>query len=100
MLAGLGYQVLLASSGKKAIEQYDPATIDLVILDLTMPGMDGGQTFDRLCELNPGVRAVLASGFSKTGQADDIIKRGCKGFIQKPFSLEKLSGIVREILDK
>ena len=100
MLERLGYQVLLAVSGEEAIERYDPASIDLVILDMTMPGMDGGQTFEQLHELDPDVKVLLASGYSQKGQAEDIVKNGCKGFIQKPFSLKKLSGTMRMILDE
>jgi two-component system, cell cycle sensor histidine kinase and response regulator CckA len=99
MLEYLGYTVKLAVSGKEALEIYDPAMVDLVLLDMTMPDMDGGQTFDRLRQLNPAIKVVLASGFSRQGRAEEIVKRGCKAFIKKPYSLHNLSDTLRDIFD-
>ena len=73
--------------------------IDLVILDMIMPGISGSVTFDLLREVNPGVKVLLASGYSVNGQAQEILDRGCNGFIQKPFRLKDLSQRVREMLD-
>jgi CheY-like chemotaxis protein len=69
----------------------------MVILDMIMPGMGGGQVFDRLREINANVRVLLSSGYSMDGQAMEILSRGCDGFIQKPFSLEQLSQKIGEI---
>ena len=66
---------------------------------MVMKGMSGGETFDRLREIDPHVRVLLSSGYSINGEAKTIMARGCNGFIQKPFHLEKLSGKVREMLD-
>ena len=71
----------------------------MVLLDMVMPGMGGGKTFDRLKEVNTKVKVLLSSGYSIDGQATEILKRGCNGFIQKPFSLEQLSQNIRKILD-
>jgi DNA-binding NarL/FixJ family response regulator len=65
-----------------------------------MPDMSGSETFDRLKEIIPEQKVLLASGYSIDGKATDILKRGCDGFIQKPFDLKTLSNKVREILDK
>jgi two-component system, cell cycle sensor histidine kinase and response regulator CckA len=65
---------------------------------MIMPGISGGETFDRLREINPDVKVLLSSGYSLNGEAQTIMERGCKGFIQKPFHLEKLSLKVREML--
>ncbi len=73
--------------------------IDLVILDLVMPGMDGGKLFDRIREMNPDLPVMLSSGYSINGHAADIMKRGCNGFIQKPFTITELSRMVRRVLD-
>lgn len=101
-LKELGYGVLVASGGEKAIEIYstNPDAIDLVVLDMIMPGMSGGETFDRLKEINPGLRVLLSSGYSMNDQAKEILARGCDGFLQKPFNLKNLSEKLREILDK
>ena len=64
-----------------------------------MPEMSGGETFDRLREINPDLKVLLSSGYSLDGEANEILNRGCNGFIQKPFSIKELSKKVREILD-
>jgi len=102
LLNALGYEVLAAGSGKEAIEVYNANIdkIDMVILDMVMPGMGGGETFDRLKKINSGLKVLLSSGYSIDGQADEILTRGCNGFIQKPFNMKLLSQRVSEILDK
>jgi two-component system cell cycle sensor histidine kinase/response regulator CckA len=74
--------------------------IDLVILDMIMPGISGGETFDRLREISPDTKVLLSSGYSLSGEAKTIMDRGCKGFIRKPFRLENLSRKIREIFDR
>ncbi|MBW1695367.1 MAG: PAS domain S-box protein [Deltaproteobacteria bacterium] len=100
MLEKLGYSVLGAKSGQAALDIYreEKDRIDLVILDMIMPNMGGGDTYDRLKEINPAVKVLLSSGYSIDGQAEDILNRGCNGFIQKPFTVEQLSMKIREIL--
>ena len=66
---------------------------------MIMPDMSGGDTYDRLKEIRPKVKALLSSGYSINGQATEILNRGCKGFIQKPFKMKELSQKLREILD-
>jgi len=101
LLECMGYRVYAAGSGQEAIAVYMEKRneIDLVILDMIMPGISGGETFDRLREINPGVKVLLSSGYSITGQAQEILDRGCNGFLQKPFHPEKFSNKVREMLD-
>jgi PAS domain S-box-containing protein len=98
----MGYKVLVARSGKEAIELYkkNQAGIDIVVLDMIMPGIGGGEAYDRLKEINPHVRVLLSSGYSINGEATEILERGCNGFVQKPFSMKELSRRIREILDK
>ncbi len=101
LLEKLGYQVLTADSGHKALEiiRNKGDKIDLVVLDLIMPGMEGGQVFDHVREILPQIPVMLSSGYAISGQANKIMKRGCNGFIQKPFNISTLSKKVREILD-
>jgi len=101
MLEYLGYEVLTAKDGKKAIELYkeNRDRIDMVLLDMVMPVTGGGESFDRMKEMNPEVKVLLSSGYSIDGEAKEIIKRGCNGFIQKPFTMEKLSNQIKSILD-
>jgi two-component system, cell cycle sensor histidine kinase and response regulator CckA len=102
ILKKLGYEVLTAKSGKEAIEIYriNQKQIDLVILDLVMPEMDGGDTYDRLRDVNPDIRVLLSSGYSINGRAEKILSRGCDGFIQKPFDIKHLSLEIRKILNR
>ncbi len=67
---------------------------------MIMPEMGGGETYDKLKETNPDIKVLLSSGYSINGQATEILKRGCNGFIQKPFNIGELSKKIREILDK
>jgi len=101
MLEKMGYTVLTADSGAAAINVFKRKkdSIKLVILDMIMPNMNGGETYDRLMQINPGLKVLLSSGYSLNGQASDIINRGCNGFIQKPFDLMDLSQKTRFILD-
>jgi CheY-like chemotaxis protein len=98
----LGYEVLLAKSGKDAVELYrkNKNKIDMVLLDMVMPEMGGGETYDRMKEISPDIKVLLSSGYSIEGQATEILKRGCNGFIQKPFDIQGLSQRIRKILDK
>ena len=100
LLEELGYTVLSVMSGQEAIDvfQKDQDNIDLVIMDMIMPGMGGGETFDRLKEINPAVKVLLSSGYSINGQASKIIRRGCEGFIQKPFNMNQLAEKIQKIL--
>ncbi len=100
ILKSLGYTVLLASGGREAIEIYQQkgAGIELVVLDIIMPGMSGGETYDRLKEIDPEVKALLSSGYSMDGKAKEILNRGCNGFIQKPFNVRDLSIKLKEII--
>jgi len=101
MLAALGYAVLVAKGGQEAVETYrnHGNRIRLVILDMIMPDMGGGKTYDQLKAFDPGIMVLLSSGYSINGQATAILNRGCNGFIQKPFDLQSLSQKVRKIID-
>ena len=101
LLESMGYVIYEAGSGQEAIAIYmeKKNEIDLVILDMIMPGISGGETFERLREINPEIRVLLSSGYSLEGQAQQIMDRGCRGFLQKPFHPKKLSRKVREMLD-
>ena len=101
MLKKLGYKVLVARSGKEAIDIYQGHRdeISLAILDMVMPGMGGGETYDLLKRADPDVKVLLSSGYSIDGEAEKILERGCKGFIQKPFRIIEISQKIRGVLD-
>jgi len=100
LLEELGYTVLPAMSGQQAIEifQKDPHKIDMIIMDMIMPGMSGSETFDRLKKIKPEVKILLSSGYSVNGQATNILQRGCDDFIQKPFNMNQLAEKILKII--
>ncbi|MGB2928076.1 MAG: PAS domain S-box protein [Desulfobacterales bacterium] len=102
LLKKLGYNVLEAGSGKEAIQLFGEwcDKIDIVILDMIMPDIGGGEVYDSIKEIDPQVKVLLSSGYSIDGQATDILERGCNSFIQKPFNMKVLSKKIREVLNK
>ena len=100
MLIMLGCRVTTASNGTDAITLYKEAfrELDIVILDLIMPGMDGKETFRRLRAINPGIIAVTASGYSFEGEVEEMRKEGVKAFLQKPFGYTELEDILTRVL--
>jgi CheY-like chemotaxis protein len=101
ILKALGYTPMIARSGKEAIEIYkkNQKKINMVIMDMIIPGMSGGETYDSLKKIDTDIKVLLSSGYSISGHAAKILERGCNGFIQKPFKLRELSVKIREILD-
>jgi two-component system cell cycle sensor histidine kinase/response regulator CckA len=101
ILKALGYNVLSVRGGKEAVELFrnKKEEVDLVLLDMIMPGMGGGETYDALKGIKPDVKILLSSGYSIDGEASEILKRGCDGFIQKPFNIKALSQKLRKIID-
>ncbi len=101
MLDKLGYRVVACRTGQEAVNAVRAMgnEIDLVILDMIMPEMDGGRIFDRIREIQPDMPVLLSSGYAINGHAEKIMRRGCNGFIQKPYNIRDLSNKVRQILD-
>jgi CheY-like chemotaxis protein len=102
MLTRLGYTLITAESGRAALDLFEREheQIDLVILDMIMPGMSGHETFDGLKAIDPDVKVLLSSGYARSGQAEEILNKGGKGFIPKPFDMSVISRRVREVLDE
>ncbi len=97
----MGYTVHTARGGRDALAVFtaEYRRIDLVILDMIMPDIGGGEVYDRFKLIDPDVKVLLSSGYSLDGQASEILDRGCNGFIQKPFGMRKLSVKIKEILE-
>ncbi len=105
MLKQLGYKVLTARNGEEAVRIYreNPGQIDLVIMDMVMPGGGGGPAVDKISEINPDVKVILSSGYSLNGMIKEVLDRARganRTFIQKPFMLGDLSCRIRGMLDK
>ena len=102
MLNVLGYRTFSAANGAEALEAYlaKREQIDLVMLDMIMPGMSGEETFWKLKEIRPDLKVILASGYSLNEQATRIMENGCRAFLQKPYNTGELSRTVRNVLDQ
>jgi len=100
-LEQFGYTVLMARSGEEAVEAYTRRgkEIDLVILDLGMPGMGGEKCLQELLRMNPSVKVLIASGYAATQTVQGILEAGATGFMAKPYRLEDMLKKVREVLD-
>ena len=100
LLEKLGYRVLVANGGEKALQIYKDSMsdIDLVVLDLMMPVMDGEAVYDALKVLNPRVKVIVASGYPIDGKANEILKKGGNAFIQKPFSMKSFAEKIKAVL--
>ncbi len=96
-----GFQTLTATDGREAVEIFTEqgAQIDLVLLDLTMPHLDGEETFREMRRLNPTARVLLMSGFNEQEVTARFTTPGLGGFLQKPFQPEQLRAKLRELLE-
>jgi two-component system, cell cycle sensor histidine kinase and response regulator CckA len=102
MLSRLGYEVLIAKSGHEALSIYrdNADSIGLVVLDMVLPEMSGGEIYDRLRQMNSQVKVILSSGYGLDSKTSEILSRGCSGFIQKPFNLQSLSETIQKVLNE
>jgi DNA-binding NarL/FixJ family response regulator len=67
---------------------------------MILPGMGGGELFDALKAMEPDLKVLISTGYSVEGEVSDLIRRGCKGCIQKPFSMRVLAKEIRRLLDE
>lgn len=96
ILEGLGYETVEAANGQEGLEVYSKqkAKIDLVLLDMIMPIMDGGECFERLKRMDPVVKVIISSGFTRNADLEKFKKIGLNGFVRKPYSIIELSRVV------
>ncbi|NJL60328.1 MAG: response regulator [Desulfobacteraceae bacterium] len=101
LLTRFGYAILTAADGEIALDicREKPGEIDLVIMDLLMPGMGGKKCLKEILLINPLAKIVLASGYSPDGMASEAADIGAKGFIGKPYQVNELLTLIREVLD-
>jgi DNA-binding response OmpR family regulator/nitrogen-specific signal transduction histidine kinase len=101
MLRILGYRVDSVCSGELALEFLQEHSVDLLLIDMLMdPGMNGRQTYEEIIKLYPGQKAIIASGFSENEDTEKTLQLGAGGFIRKPYSLDELGQMVRQVLRK
>jgi CheY-like chemotaxis protein len=101
VLAEQGYRVITAKDGFQALDIFKKMhrEISLIILDFTMPVMDGADVFHELLQIDPNVAVVLSSGFAEQDRLRGMLARGLRGFIPKPYTQQKLLAQVRTTLD-
>jgi CheY-like chemotaxis protein len=102
MLKNLGYKVLTASNGEDAVELFRQnwGEVDLVVMDLGMPGMGGKKALEAILAFDPKAKVVIASGYSANGQVKDALGSGASGYVAKPFRRMELINAVRKVLDE
>jgi len=98
MLSFLGYHVNTADSGEAAVAYIKDASVDLILLDMMMPGMNGRETYEAISRIRPGQKAVIASGFSGTDDVNEAQRMGAGVLLNKPYSIEKLGHAVMSAL--
>lgn len=102
VLEDSGYRVMSAASGEKALEIFkeNPREIDLVIMDLNMPGMGGRECTRQMLSIDPSVKVLVASGYSALGHNKEVSDLGAKGFLSKPYQTKELLVRIRKLLDE
>jgi CheY-like chemotaxis protein len=101
ILSKFGYSILMAENGQVALDMYRSLwkSIDLVLLDLIMPGISGTECLKELRTINPDVKVVVISGYSPDGSTDELFQLGARGFISKPYQMTQMLQVTREVLD-
>jgi two-component system, cell cycle sensor histidine kinase and response regulator CckA len=102
MLERIGFTVVTAADGSEAIARFRERADDIIcaIVDLTMPHVDGAETFRELRRMRPGVRVILSSGYNEQDVTQRFVGKGLAGFIQKPYQLSTLVAVLKEVLEK
>lgn len=101
MLVKLGYTVNSVSSGEEAVKYLKENSANLLVLDMIMaPGIDGLDTYRKILEFKPGQKAILASGYSKSGRVREAMKLGAGAYVKKPYSIEKIGLAIKAELDR
>jgi len=101
MLKELNYNVIIAKNGLEAVEIFKKKyqKIDLVLLDMIMPEMNGREAFFKMREIKEDVKVIISSGFSKDGDLDELNQNGLKAFIHKPYRISELSQVLAKTLN-
>jgi CheY-like chemotaxis protein len=101
LLTSAGYHVTTAQSGFECLDLFRrrPLSYQLVVLDLTMPFMDGEETFQRLREIRPDVAVMICTGFIQNDRLERLMSAGLSGFLRKPFAPDEIAGQVGSILE-
>ena len=98
LLAELGHQVIEADNGKVAVAKYQEEKPDLVLMDITMPEMDGIAAVKEIKKIDSNAKIAMLSAMGQQQMVIEAIKSGAKDFILKPFQPDKVTAIVNKLL--
>lgn len=100
ILEGFGYRTITASDGESAIDYYmkNKDSIDLIVLDLIMPGMGGSICLEKILMFDPDAKVIIASGFTSDKPMSDTLKKAAKDFITKPYNMKKMHEVIQRVL--
>lgn len=100
VLKECGYNVITVENGKQCVQEFKKRRKEIraVLLDMAMPEMSGKEAYFLMKQMEPNVKVLLASGSRKDSRIDDVLQSGCGGFIQKPFTMSKLSIALHQII--
>ncbi|MHC4873995.1 MAG: hybrid sensor histidine kinase/response regulator [Planctomycetota bacterium] len=100
ILEDMGFNIISAENGKQALDIFkqNSKSIDLVILDMIMPEMNGKECFTKMKKISPEVKVILSSGYSRDTEVQSMVSEGLKGFIRKPFRTESLCETIKDAL--
>ncbi len=92
----MGYRVLEAGDGAEAVSIFEEQwrEIDLVLLDLSMPVMDGNECFDRLMSISGDTKVIVSSGYARDPDADNLLDKGAVGYLAKPYEMSNLLDMI------
>jgi two-component system, cell cycle sensor histidine kinase and response regulator CckA len=101
ILERMGFTVVAFENGRVALDYYrdNSASVDLVILDIIMPEMDGNETYLAMREIDPNVRVIISSGYSLDGDVQILVRKGARAFVQKPYRGDELRDAINSVLD-
>lgn len=102
LIEGKGYEVLTAVDGKDALEVFrqEKDNIDLVVLDIIMPNLSGPATFDELLKIKPDVKVLISTGYNSEYDIQEMLDKGARSYILKPYRIDALIDKISEILSE
>ncbi len=98
LLTENGYQVVEASDGLEAVQKYQQHRPDAVLMDITMPNMDGLEALKKMLEVDPGARIAMVTAMGQQSMVIEALKSGAKDFVIKPFDADRVLGAVKKLV--
>jgi CheY-like chemotaxis protein len=100
LLKALGYTVYSAVSGEDALDRHADKLdgMDLAIIDMVMPGMDGAECHARIRAINPDIKTILCSGYGIDSRIQAVLAQGCNAFLPKPFSIRQVAALMQYLM--